>query len=172
MKRREVLAAGAGFALLSLGAEAQTTGTATSAPPAPGAGLGPNLGAGPIQPQNPLELAFISALGNPTMRANFRTLLLSSPVALALTVEGAAAQPLYVDVQGRAPGEPPFHGAALFTSATRLAAVLGPNAPRVVLNGRAALERVRGHNVVLNYRLAPMLTLEAEDVARYLDAPD
>ena len=47
-------------------------------------------------------------------------------------------------------------------------AVLGADAPRIMLNGRAALERLRGKNAVINFRLVPMLTLDDEDIAVYL----
>ena len=58
----------------------------------------------------------------------------------------------------------------LFTSVGRLNSVLGPASPRVILTGRAALQRLRGKNVVLNMRLNPMLTLEPADIASYLAA--
>jgi hypothetical protein len=37
-----------------------------------------------------------------------------------------------------------------------------------MIGGRAAFERVSGKNVVINYHLIPMLTLEPADVAGYL----
>lgn len=117
-----------------------------------------------IEPQNALEYAFVSALSNEGMRAVFRRYLLDTHVALALADE-ADETPLEVDVRQD------FRACAMFTSAARAQAVLGADSPHVMINGRAALERLRGKNVVINYRLRPMLTLEPEDVARYLETP-
>jgi hypothetical protein len=39
-----------------------------------------------------------------------------------------------------------------------------------MIAGRAAFERARGKNIVINYHLIPMLTLEPDDVASYLAA--
>lgn len=119
-----------------------------------------------IEPENALEQAFVAALDNEAMRPIFRRLLLDAPVALALASDAADAAPLE---------RPLPDGAAagfIFTSAARLDAVLGASAPRAVISGRAALERLRGKYAVLNYRLAPMLTLEPDDIARYLETPE
>lgn len=119
----------------------------------------------PIEPANALEQAFIAAFQNEEMRPAFRRLLLEAPVALALASAAADAPPL----------ERPLREGAtaglIFTSAARLAVVLGGDAPHVVMPGRSALERLRGKYAVLNYRLAPMLTLEPDDITRYLEAP-
>jgi hypothetical protein len=113
---------------------------------------------GPIEPATPLEFAFVSALTNERMRPIFRRYLLDTSIALALTEEGSD-EPLEVEVREG------WRGGAIFTTAARLDSVLGEDAPRIMLNGRAALERLRGKNAVLNYRLVPMLTLDNEDVA-------
>jgi hypothetical protein len=125
-----------------------------------------NLSLQPIEPANALERAFVAALDNEEMRPIFRRLLLESPVALALSSHAGDAPPL----------ERPLREGAttgfVFTSAARLASVLGAQAPRAVITGRAALQRLLGKYVVINFRLAPMLTLEPEDVARYLETPE
>ena len=131
----------------------------------------PALAFHPIDPQNSLEQAFVSAFTHETMRNAFRHALITSQVALALANTTPESPPLFVDVASETAGAPPIHGGAVFTSPERLHGVLGPNAPFATLTGRQALERMRGRDVVLNYRLAPMLTLEADDVARYLDQP-
>lgn len=125
-----------------------------------------NLSLRPIEPENALERAFVAAFENEEMRPVFRRLLLDSPVALALASNAAEAPPL----------ERPLREGAtagfIFTSAARLSSVLGEETPRAVVAGRAALERLRGKYAVVNYRLAPMLTLEPEDIARYLETPE
>jgi hypothetical protein len=125
-----------------------------------------NLSLRPIEPQNALEHAFVAALGNEEMRPVFRRLLLESPVALALASAEDNAPPLERPLpDGSSAG-------FVFTSAARLSSVLGEDAPRAVIAGRAALERLRGKHAVINFRLAPMLTLEPEDIARYLETPE
>jgi hypothetical protein len=154
MRRRGFVAAA--LAALACPAAAQAQNTA------------PDLSSnapGPIEPQNALERTFVQALTNAEMRPAFRRQLLESQVALAMTGGDADA----------APREFPYRGgattAAVFTSAARLSAVLGDDAPRIVVSGRAALELLRGKNVVINPTLAPMLTLEPEDVERWLETP-
>jgi hypothetical protein len=117
---------------------------------------------GPIDPQTPLERAFVMALTDERMRPIFRRYLLDTSVALAMSGEGESAVPLEVEVR------PGWSAGAVYTTAARLQSVLGADAPHIVLNGRAALERLRGKNAVINYRLVPMLTLDDEDVAMYL----
>ncbi len=166
MRRRFFLAAG--LAASTAPAFAQTTAT-----PAPGATPPPAAAAaarpqpqGPIDPVNALEYAFVAALTDERMRPIFRQYLVNTHVVLALSGEDQNSAPLEIDVR------PDFRAAAIFTSDQRVDQVLGANAPRIVINGRAAFERVAGKNVVINYRLVPMLTLEPADVARYLvDAP-
>lgn len=119
----------------------------------------------PIEPANALEHAFLAALDNAALRPAFRRQLLDSQVALALANDAADSPPRLLNLAGgRA-------AAGIFTSAARLSGVLGPAAARAMLPGRQALERLRGRHVVINYRLLPMLTLEAEDVALYLETP-
>jgi hypothetical protein len=151
MRRRSFVIATLGAAALPSPSLGQAT-TAEGPPPL-------------IEPQNALEFAFVSALGNEGMRPVFRRYLLDTHVALALSGTGADAAPLEVEVRRG------YRAGAIFTSAARVDAVLGADAPHVMINGRAALERLRGKNVVLNYRLAPMLTLDPEDVERYLETP-
>lgn len=123
---------------------------------------GANAGPAPIDPTTPLESAFVMALEDERMRPIFRRYLLDTSVALAMTGEGADAAPREIEVR------PGWNAGAIFTTAARLSSVLGADTPHVVLSGRAALERLRGKNAVINYRLVPMLTLDAEDVATYL----
>lgn len=151
MRRRSFIAA-ALVAAVPTAALAQTQAAAPAPPPAPQ----------PIQPQNALEHAFVAALTNAEMRPVFRRQLLDGHVALALTSPQANAPPREIAIRDG------VSAGLVFTSVARLEAVLGPETPRAVLTGRAALERLRGKNVVINARLAPMLTLEPEDVARYL----
>ena len=120
----------------------------------------------PIEPENALERAFVAALDNEAMRPVFRRLLVEAPLALALASNAAEAQPLQRPLRDGAVA------GLIFTSAARLDSVLGPDAPRAVLPGRDALERLRGHYAVLNFSLAPMLTLEPDDIERYLDIPE
>lgn len=115
----------------------------------------------PITPENALERAFIAALNDPDQRPEFRSLLLTSQVVLAMANSSPESAPLeltFGDLQLT----------PIFTSETRMNAVLGPAAPRRRLTGRQALTRLRGKNVVLNMMHTPMLTLEPEDVAEYL----
>jgi|CXWL01.1.fsa_nt_gi hypothetical protein len=119
-----------------------------------------------IQPQNALEYAFVAALTNEAMRPVFRRQFMEAHVVLALASDAPDAPPREV-----APREGVRAG-LVFTGATRLDAALGPAAPRATLTGRAALERLRGRHVVINARLAPMLVLEPEDVASYLETPE
>jgi len=158
MRRRTFLTAtlaGAALPRLALAQQQQ--------PQAPAAASAPTRPQ--IEPQNALEFAFVQALTNESMRPVFRRYLLDTHVALALAGPGANAAPLEVQVRSG------FRAGAIFTSADRLRTVLGANAPHIIINGRAAFERLAGKNVVINYQLAPMLTLEPEDVARYLETP-
>jgi hypothetical protein len=98
------------------------------------------------------------------MRPIFRRYLMDTHVALAMTGTGADAEPLQVTLQNG------MHAIAVFTSAERVDAVLGDEAPRIMIAGRAAFERATGKNIVINYHLIPMLTLEPEDIAHYLEA--
>lgn len=117
----------------------------------------------PIQPANALEHTFVAALTNAEMRPIFRRMLLESQVALALDSE---ADVRTVPIQGERTA------AAIFTSPARLRVILGADAPYEVMSGRAALARVREGNVAINIGWAPMLTLEPDDIAQWLEAPD
>ena len=154
MQRRDVLSAAIGLAAAPAAALAQTQ-QQPAAPREPP----------PITPQNDLEHAFLAALRNPAARPAFRRQLLDSHVTLAL-VSSAPDAPAF-----ELPLREGVTAGLIFTSPARLDSVLGPSAPRAVLTGRAALTRLRGKNVILNARLTPMLTLEAEDVEAYLAAP-
>ena len=161
MRRRLFL--GAAFAAGATPALAQTT-TPTPAPAAAPATTPTPAPQGPIDPVNALEYAFVQALTDARMRPVFRQYLVNTHVVLALSSADQNSAPLEIDVR------PDFRAAAVFTSAQRVDEVLGPDAPRIVINGRAAFERVAGKNVVINYRLVPMLTLEPADVAAYIAA--
>jgi hypothetical protein len=152
MLRRTLLAAALGVWPASAFAQTQATTAPASPPP-------------PIQPQNALEYAFVSALTNENMRPIFRRYLMETHVALALASADQDAPPREIRVRDG------FRAAAIFTSAARLQAVLGANAPHVMINGRAALTRCVGKNVVINPGLVPMLTLEPTDLAQYLATP-
>ena len=118
-----------------------------------------------ITPENALEYAFVSALTNPNMRPIFRRYLMETHVALALTEQQDDAPVRELRVRDG------FSGGAIFTSEERLRAVLGEEAPHIIINGRAALTRLAGKNIVINPGLVPMLTLEPTDVAAYLLTP-
>jgi hypothetical protein len=150
MRRRSFVTAALAAGLVPSLARAQTAPAATPVAEAT------------IQPATPLERAFVMAFSDQRMRPIFRQYFLDTSVALALAGPGNDADPLEVDVREG------WRGGAIFTTAARLDSVLGADAPRIMLNGRAALERLRGKNAVLNYRLVPMLTLDSEDVATYL----
>lgn len=150
MNRRTVLTGALAMAATPGLVLAQTT--PTPRPPAPTL----------ITPENELERAFIAALADASQRQAFRREFLASQVALAMTSDAADAAPREVELR------PELRAAAIFTSTTRLNGVLGPASARRVLSGRQALTLLRGKNVVLNYRLAPMLTLEPTDVAEWL----
>jgi hypothetical protein len=163
MRRRLFLAAGAAMAAIPALARAQTeeAGAQEAGAAAPGA----RIALSPIEPENALEYAFVSALDNANMRAVFRRYLLDTHVVLATAGEGADAAPREVQLHTGSTAVP------IFTSANRINTVFGEDAPRIILNGRAALERVRDKNVVINFQLIPMLTLEPEDISRYLETP-
>lgn len=159
MRRRLFLTAAMAAGVSPAFAQTTTPAPAATDPPQPPARPGP------IEPVNALEYAFVSALTDERMRPIFRRYLLDTHVVLALTSEDQNSAPLEIDVRDG------FRAAAIFTSAQRIDQVLGADAPRIVINGRAAFERAAGKNVVINYRLIPMLTLEPSDVATYLETP-
>jgi hypothetical protein len=116
-----------------------------------------------IDPQNELEEVFVQAVDRRDLRAVFRRRLLQSRVVLALASNAPDSPPREIS-----PSEG-VHAGLIFTGTQRMDTVLGPMAPRVSLTGRAALERLRGRHVIVNAQLVPMLVLEPEDVAAYLD---
>lgn len=116
----------------------------------------------PIEPENELERTFVAALSNEDQRPAFRRLLLQSQVALALASSAPDAGPLLRPLDGG--GRTGF----IFTGASRINSVMGPTAPRAMIAGRLALERLRGNYAVINLSLSPMLRLEPADVARFL----
>jgi len=168
MRRRTFVASGLAASVLPGLAHAQASGVTPPAPADPAAPAAP-LATRPIQPANALEQAFVGALEDERMRPIFRRYLLDTHVALAMTGAGANAGVREVDV--RQPDGSARRAVAIFTSSERLDTVLGEDAPRIMISGRAAFERARGKNVVINFHLIPMLTLEPEDVARYLAQP-
>ena len=148
MRRRTFLSAV--FAALPSLALAQNTGTLAPTRPAV------------ITPQNELERAFLAALNDAAQRNAFRREFLVSQVSVAMASDASDAAPREVQVR------PGLNAGAVFTSPARQSGVLGPASARRVMSGREALTLLRGKNVVLNYRLAPMLTLEPADVAEWL----
>lgn len=159
--RRAAAAAPAAEAPAEPAAEAEEGEAAEAA--APAAAPQPEV----MEPVNAIERTFVAALTNPELRPAFRRQLLEAPLALAL-VEGedGALAPRTVPIQGGR------RAVAIFTSAERLQSVLGEAAGFEVMSGREALERAGDQNVVLNFMWSPMLTLEPEDVASYLEAPE
>lgn len=173
MRKFVVLAAAFALSAALGAASAQTPARAPAQPPAPAAATldrqpaaPPNAGPQQIEPANALENAFVAALTNPEMRPVFRHLLMESQVAVALTASGADAAPLGVPIQNQ------VLAAAIYTSPSRLTAILGEDAPHSVVSGRVALTRLRHSPVALNFGWAPMLTLEPADIARYLETPE
>lgn len=122
-----------------------------------------------IEPQNALERALLTATdpgaGEPERDA-FRRLFLSSNVALALSSNAPDAPPAQIEPR---PGQ---LTCLIFTSSARAAEIMGASAPRIVLTGRQALERVRGTNVVININRRPFITLDAEGVEGFLALPE
>lgn len=146
MQRRTFLIAGLGAVTLPRAAYAQAPAAAPTQ----------------IEAENELERAFLSAFRDPSARPGFRRELLASRVALALANSAADSPPRMQQVRED------LRVGLIYSSASRLAGVLGPAAPRIVLTGRDALARLTGQHVAFNFRLVPMLTLEPEDVAEYL----
>lgn len=161
MRRRSFVTAALGASLWPALARAQDAPAASALTIDPGGRVQP-MAQDLIEPTTPLEFAFVQALNDERMRPIFRRYLLDTSVALALTGDDQHSAPLEVEVREG------WRGAAIFTTAERLNAVLGPETPRILLNGRAALTRLEGKNAVINYRLMPMLTLDHDDVQEYL----
>lgn len=145
-------------------AESQPEQPAAAAIAAPTAAQSPSAPAY-IEPQNSLEQSFISAVDNPDLRAAFRREFLESQVALALSSRDPSAPPREIDLPDGA------KACLIFTSPARAAAIMGDDAPYVMLTGRDALERLRGTNVVINVNLRPYLLLDSEGVDGFLSIP-
>lgn len=148
MQRRTFIVAALAAGAPPFGASAQTAPARPAPPP-------------PITPENELERVFLAALDDPEMRPEFRRLLMTSPVVLAMANNSPDSPPLELTI-----GD--LRTAAIFTSPTRQNAVLGPASARRALSGRQALTLLRGKRVVVNFMHTPMLTLDPPDVAQYL----
>ena len=157
---------------------APTTTTSTEAqtppptPPRAAAGTPPTVAASnvsllhAIEPANALERAFVTAASEESARAGFRRLFLRSQVALATvaTTADAAARTIPMGPGGEA--------CLIFTSNARASEVMGAHAPRLMMTGRQALERVRGAPLlIININLQPYLTLDAAGIESFLALP-
>lgn len=158
MRRRTIVAAALSAALPAWAA------AQTPPPNAAGARQAQAL-VDPIVPQTELERTFLAAFSDESMRMAFRRQLLDSMVVLALASNAPDAPPLERPLPNDA------RATFIFTSTARADSVLGPAAPRRVMNGRAALEQLRGKYLIINFRLEPMLTLEPDDIERFLTLP-
>lgn len=170
LRRSFVMAMGA----LPASAWAQTAQTQQTPPPVPPGVLAIEQSQiHPYEPENALEAAFINAGNDPQWRAVFRRGLLESHLVLPLTTsaEDSPVRQVRVPQRARDGSLQYFTGRAVYTSIARAVDVFGPETPRIVMIGRAALMRFLQSNVIINAGLAPMLTLEPEDVARYLATP-
>lgn len=115
----------------------------------------------PIVPENELERVFLAALTDESARPEFRRLLMTSRIVLAMTNNEADSPPLQMTFGAVSP-------ALIFTSETRQSAVLGPASARRILTGRQAFALLRGKHAVINFMHTPMLTLDPPDIAQYL----
>ena len=61
--------------------------------------------------------------------------------------------------------------AMIFTSTELLNRRLGPATPRTAMTGRAALTRLCGQQVAINFGYEPMLLLDAEGIDNFLGIP-
>jgi len=115
------------------------------------------------EPVNALERTFIAAYDSPQMRPAFRYQFMESHVLLVTQSSAANAAPRLRTLRGD------DRAALIFTSAPLMARRFGAQTPHVSLTGRAALERVRQHHVVINFGYAPMLMLDPEGIENFLD---
>ncbi|HVZ99280.1 MAG TPA: SseB family protein [Caulobacterales bacterium] len=167
MQRRVFLTAllGAGaapWAARAQGGDAPVSHAPVSAAPPPAAPATRVMALEPIVPANALERAFVDAAANEALRPAFRRALLESDVIVAVTGTGDNVRPRLVPLNGG------VRAAAIFTSPTRLDEGLGRNQAALTMSGRRALTRLRHQHVVINYGLAPMLTLDPQDVQHFL----
>jgi hypothetical protein len=145
---------------------APATGSAQAGAAAPGAAQHASAPARTvIQAANPLERAFLNAARQESERVPFRRIFLDSQVALATVSAAPNAAPRSVRLG------PAAEACLIFTSDARATQVMGPTAPRQMMTGREALQRVHGaHLVIININLDPFLTLDAESVSAFLSA--
>lgn len=118
----------------------------------------------PIRPQTALEEAFVAAYRSEAARPAFREEFLESNVLLVMATNARDSDPRFMPV-------PNGRSAMIFTSADLLNRRLGPETPRIAMNGRAALMRVRASNVVINPGYEPMLVLDPAGIAGFLGIP-
>lgn len=121
-----------------------------------------------MQPANDLERAFVNAAHQASARTAFRHTFLDSQVALATvsTAPNAPAREIRLGPGGEA--------CLIFTSDARATQIMGAGAPRQLMTGRQALERIRGAPlVIININMDPYLTLDAAGIDAFLgaDAP-
>ena len=121
-----------------------------------------------IEPANDLERAFVNAAHQANARIAFRRTFLASQVALATVSADANAAPREIRLG------PGGEACLIFTSDARATQIMGPSAPRQLMTGRQALERLRGAPlVIININMDPYLTLDAAGIEAFLgaDAP-
>jgi hypothetical protein len=149
--------------------------SATARPPASGVaapGINANASAShasatrtAIQPANDLERAFINAAHQASARTAFRHTFLTSQVALATTTAAANSPAREIRLG------PGGDACLIFTSNARATQIMGAQAPRQLMTGREALERIRGaHLVIININMDPYLTLDAAGIEAFLAA--
>jgi hypothetical protein len=116
-----------------------------------------------IEPANALERSFVTAVSDETARPAFRRLFLESQVALATVSNDPSAAARVIELG------PGGTACLIFTSNARATQVMGAHAPRLMMTGRQALERIRGAPlVIININLAPRLTLDAPGIEEFL----
>lgn len=151
------------------------TAHAAAAPPAGGVaapGVSANPGAAhatpartAIEPANDLERAFVNAAHQASARIAFRRTFLASQVALATVSADASAAPRQIRLG------PGGEACLIFTSDARATQIMGPRAPRQLMTGRQALERLRGAPlVIININMDPYLTLDSAGIDAFLGA--
>ncbi|MBI3439852.1 MAG: hypothetical protein HY054_14595 [Proteobacteria bacterium] len=154
--------------------EAPPAHAAATTPPASVAAPGVNANRGAAhptparaatEPANELERAFINAARQASARVAFRHTFLESQVALATVSADANAAPREIRLG------PGGEACLIFTSDARATQIMGPNAPRQLMTGRQALERIRGAPlVIININMDPYLTLDTAGIEAFLAA--
>ena len=118
-----------------------------------------------IEPANDLERAFVNAARQASARIAFRRTFLASQVALATVSTDANAAPREIRLG------PGGQACLIFTSDARATQIMGPRAPRQLMTGRQALERLRGAPlVIININMDPYLTLDTAGIDAFLGA--